>query len=249
MENGQNSSADIQSLASLLQAMRSEQQGSEYENKNMLKELFYANVFNSTIVNSPWWNYAVSPGNMAVGYPFLYMLYRVLDEVQPKHILELGLGQSSLMTTAYGSRFECDHTIVEHDGDWIEFFRKKLHGDNYSFFVPKLLQREIEGNIVNMYDDISPVAKGKKYDLLIIDAPFGSENISRIDTLNYIPEILCDDFILILHDAQRKGELNTIKMLENMLQEDGISFAHGLYPGIAYTYVATSPGYRFMCTL
>ena len=249
MENERNNTIDMQSICSLLNDIRTEQQSFGYDNKSVLKELFYANVFNSTIVNSSWWHYEISPGNMAVGYSFLYVLFRILDEVKPKRILELGLGQSSLMTTAYGSSYECSHTIVEHDREWVDFFKHKLHGDNYSFFIPNLIRADIEGNMVNVYDDISPVSKGKKYDLLIIDAPFGSENISRIDILNYIPEILDDDFILLLHDAQRKGELNTIKMLENMFDEEKIEFSHGLYPGIAYTYIATSQRYRFMCTL
>ncbi len=242
-------SADIQTITSLFKLMYSEQINVENENRNLLKELFYANVFNSTVVGSKWWHYEISPGNMAVGYPFLYTLYRMLDEIQPKNILELGLGQSSLMVTAYGSSFECNHTIVEHDTEWINFFKSKLHGNNYNIFTPRLLQQDIEGNKVNVYDDISPVAKDKKYDLIIIDAPYGSENISRIDTLNYMPEILDDNFIIMLHDAQRKGEINTIKMLENMLLESGIGFTCGHYPGISYTYVATSPNWKYLCSL
>ncbi len=219
------------------------------ESKSYLEELFYANVFNSTITGSKWWHYEISPGNMAVGYPFLYVLYRILDEVKPSKILELGLGQSSLMTTAYGSTFPCEHTIIEHDKEWIEFFKHKLHGDNYTIFNPNMVVRDVEGNKVNMYDDISPVAFEKKYDLIIIDAPYGSENISRIDVLNYVPEILEKDFILMLHDAQRKGEYNTYLMFENMLREDNVPFNSNYYPGIQYTYVATSPSLRFICTL
>ena len=216
-----------------------------------LDELYYADIFNSTIVGSSWWKYGISPGNMAVGYSFLYALYRILDDIKPTNILELGLGQSSLMTTAYAQdkKGSVKHTIIEHDHSWIDFFKHKLHGDNYSIFTPDLLVADVEGHNVNVYDDISPVMKGEKYDLMIIDAPFGSEFISRIDTLDYIPECLSDDFILMLHDASRPGEQNTIKMIENILNEGNVKFSKGYYRGRAYTYVATSESRRFITTL
>lgn len=222
---------------------------SSLKNICLLEENYYANIFSSTITDSTWWHYEISPGNMAVGYSFLYSLYRILDEIQPKNILEIGLGQSSLMVTAYGSTHDCNHVIIEHDKEWISFFEHKLHGNNYSIFTPNLIKPNIEGYLVNMYDDISPVAEGQKYDLIIIDGPFGSPDISRIDTLNYMSEILSDNFIIMLHDAERPGEQNTIKMLENLLKEDGIDFHHGYKPGIAYTYIATSPSRKFICSL
>lgn len=221
----------------------------EKYNKGVLNELRFANIFNSTIVKSEWWNYSISPGNMAVGYPFLYALYRILDETKPKKILELGLGQSSLMTTAYSKSNEVKHVIVEHDNDWIKFFRGKLHGENYAIYVPNLVINNIENHNIYMYDDLSEIMEGAKYDLLIIDAPFGSQFVSRIDTFDYIPDILEDNFVIMLHDANREGEKNSIRMLENILRENDIKFANGIYEGIADTYVVTSANQRFLCSL
>jgi hypothetical protein len=224
----------------------------EYRNYSYLEEIHYADVFNSTITGSSWWKYPINPGgSMAVGYSFLYALYRILDEIRPDSILELGLGQSTLMTTAYAcdKKDKVRHVIVEHDKEWIEFFKPKLHGYNYEIFTPNLGTVDVEGHKINIYDDISPVMKDKKYNLMILDAPFGSKFISRIDTLDYIPESLEDDFIIMLHDAQREGEQNTIKMLENLLDEGGVEFAKGYYGGRADTYVAASGSLKFVTTL
>lgn len=53
----------------------------------------------------------------------MYTLYRILDEVQPKNILEMGLGQTSKMTTQYAKYYKDSHLlIVEGDQLWIDNF-------------------------------------------------------------------------------------------------------------------------------
>ncbi len=245
------SDMDKKSLMLLSQLLDSTNKLCEVEmhNKKMLSELHYANIFNSTVIKSSWWDYSISPGNMAVGYPFLYVLYRILDEAKPRKILELGLGQSSLMTTAYSRSNVVKHVIVEHDEKWIEFFRGKLHGENYDVYVPNLVVNNIENHNIYMYDDISAIMEGEKYDLVIIDAPFGSPFVSRIDTFDYIPDILEENFVIMIHDANREGEINSIKILENILIENDIKFASGIYEGEADTYIVTSADQRFLCSL
>lgn len=61
-------------------------------------ENVWANIFNNTISNSPWLkDKSFSPGRWGVGYAYLYVMYRVLNEIRPRRILELGLGQSTRM--------------------------------------------------------------------------------------------------------------------------------------------------------
>ena len=90
-------------------------------------ENIWSNVFHDTIWDSKWLlNKKFSPGRWAVGYQYLYVLYRILESVQPQSILELGLGQSTQMMTQYAEYAEdCRHYIVEHDPAWIEFYKKK----------------------------------------------------------------------------------------------------------------------------
>jgi hypothetical protein len=50
------------------------------------------------------------------------------------------------------------------------------------------------------------VVIGKKFDLFSIDGPWGSDEYSRIDMIRYIPEILCEDFVIMVDDYERLGE-------------------------------------------
>lgn len=88
------------------------------------RENEWAAIFNNTIYNSSWLkDRSFSPGRWAVGYQFLYVMYRILNEVKPKSILELGLGQSTRMIAQYvRASSDVNHYVVEHDPGWIEFF-------------------------------------------------------------------------------------------------------------------------------
>ena len=62
------------------------------------RENEWAAIFNNTIHDSTWLkDRSFSPGRWAVGYQFLYVMYRILNEIKPERILELGLGQSTRM--------------------------------------------------------------------------------------------------------------------------------------------------------
>ena len=87
-------------------------------------ENVWSAVFHDTVCNSNWLlNKKFSPGRWAVGYQYLYVLYRTLEAIHPHNILELGLGQSTQMITQYAEYSqECQHFVVEHDSSWIKFY-------------------------------------------------------------------------------------------------------------------------------
>ena len=87
-------------------------------------DLIYANLFHDTIKQSEWFNLPLSLGGWAIGYNFAYILYKALDEVRPQKILELGLGQSTKIINEYAKHFSAEHHIVEHDPDWVDFFKR-----------------------------------------------------------------------------------------------------------------------------
>ena len=91
-------------------------------------ELIWASTFQSVTAKSSWFrNKSLAPGRWALGYPALYILYRVLNEMRPKNILELGLGQSTRMIAQYAAHYKgVRHTVVEHDKDWVAFCKKDM---------------------------------------------------------------------------------------------------------------------------
>lgn len=220
-----------------------------------ISEAVWAEVYNNTIVDSPWLkDKAFSPGRWAVGYPYLYVMYRILNEVQPQNILELGLGQSTKMIGQYTSCYKgVHHQVVEHDPEWIDFFKK-----NYSLSKrTKLIQlnREFvpykEAEKVRVFKDFSQTFKGQKFDFISIDAPFGGDmkEYARIDVLQMIPACLAEDFIIMIDDCERSGEKHTVVEMERVLQENQILYKKGKYSGKKDCIVIASNALKFVCSM
>ena len=79
-------------------------------------EILWAEIFNSTIQDSLWFkDKSLSPGRWAAGYPFLYALYRTLNEKHPLNILELGMGQTTKLISQYVDycKGTVDYTVVQ----------------------------------------------------------------------------------------------------------------------------------------
>ena len=95
-------------------------------------ELLWANTFHDAIKGCKWLdseNFSINPGRWAVGYNYLYVVFRILNEFKPKNILELGLGQSSRLLGQYAkTHANCRHNIVEHDANFA-----KVAEDNFNF--------------------------------------------------------------------------------------------------------------------
>jgi len=93
---------------------------------NELKEIKKGLIFNNSINDCEWLKYkSFSLGGWACDYACLYTLFRVLNDMHPKSILEFGLGQSSKLIHQYASFFNDVNAItIEHDTEWIKFFNK-----------------------------------------------------------------------------------------------------------------------------
>jgi hypothetical protein len=221
-----------------------------------LDEILWAQIFHDTIAGSKWLiDKSFSPGRWAVGYEFLYVLYRVLDSFHPKKILELGLGQTTNMILQYVSANEdVQHLIVEHDMQWADFF--KVNNKLSSSERTKMSYLELESipfgrdNIpVTAYKDFSEKIAGKKFDFICIDGPFGSDGYSRIDVLGVIPECLEKSFVIMLDDYDRPGEQNTAKEMKSRFRDNNIVVCGAAYSGLKASYLITTEDNQFLCSL
>lgn len=224
-------------------------------NQREIRETVFANVFHDSIKSATWLqDSAFNPGRWALGYPAMYVLFRVLDENHPKSILELGLGQSTKMTTQYAdSNNSICHYVYEHDLDWISFFRNKVKISAHTTVVNKTLSVKSykDDERVNCYKDLDEV-KDKKFDLFIIDAPIGGRqaNIySRMDVLDLVPQCLEKSFVIIVDDYHRVGEKRMVVELEEKLSANDIKYDKGIYSGEKDTLVLTSEDNQWICTM
>lgn len=224
--------------------------------QQLCQEILYAETFNSTISNSSWLNNeSFSPGRWAVGYAFLYALYRTLDTFQPKNILELGLGQTTKMISRYaGSHENVRHTVVEHDKNWIAFFETQYELSPSSQILHLPLRKNAvykEDREVIAYSGFRKAFKNKKFDFISIDGPFGymAKVYSRVDVLKIIPGSLADSFVIFLDDSNRPGEQHTIAEFKDIFDKNKIRYSAGEYKGEKNTYIFTSEDLKFLCSM
>ncbi|MBQ6219896.1 MAG: hypothetical protein IJJ47_09205 [Methanosphaera sp.] len=218
-------------------------------------EIRYAMVFNDTIKNSTWLkNQALSLNNGASNYSFMYILYRILNEIKPKNILELGLGQTSLMTSSYVQNSGNKLTIIESNQEWIESFSNKMHLSNNMNIKQVDIERFNFDNSENLrYKNLKSVLQDDKFDLIIIDGPQGFDHENNNQMLKYsrsniwdLISNLEDDFIIIVDDYERQGERNTVKRLFNLLDSQNIDYYFNDFRGAKHQLVICSKKYKFL---
>lgn len=217
-------------------------------------ELLWAKIWDDTKHNIGWIEDlpGVSPGRWAVGYNYLYVMTRILNEKEPQAVLEMGLGISSTLISQYFnySKDNGIHDVIEQDAEWASFYSKKHKLSNQTnISVVDICEKDYKGIKYNAYENIAPIVSKKRYDLISVDGPWGSEKHSRRDIVDYIPEILADSYIIIFDDSNRKGEQNTIDEIKRKLDEYNISHVEGTYPGMSDCTIITSPDNRFLCSL
>ncbi len=217
----------------------------------------FAVVFNSTINGSEWLKeVSLSPGRVAISYQGLYVLYRSLDEFRPKRILEIGLGQSTRVIGAYAEYFHAQHYIVEHDKDWIEFFLDK-HGAKKDTEIVWLERKETiyKGRWVHTtapikyYDKFAETLTDKIFDFIFVDGPQGSEEYSRVDIMEILPECLADSFVIMVDDSERPGERKTIGAILGILEKEEIAYSICEIDGMKNTVLIVSEDLGFLCSI
>ena len=223
--------------------------------KGYASEIVWAEIFNNAISDSTWLhNTAFSAGRWAVGYPYLYVMYRVLNEIRPKRILELGLGQSTRMLGQYTMAKEnVTHLVVEHDPEWIAFFKRDFALSERSRIIQldREMERYKEASEVRVFKGFAEQFKNEKFDFISIDAPLGADmkQYSRIDVLKILPDCLADDFVIMIDDSQRPGETQTVKEMTNKLENSGIAYKTGKYAGNKECTIICSENLKFACSM
>lgn len=212
-------------------------------------------IFNNTISGSDWLKQTnFSLGRWAIGYQCAYVLYRILDEAKPQKILELGLGQSTKFISQYASaNHDVEHLIVENNFDWITFFKSNYEISANSEIIQcdwGFTDFESAEN-VRIFEGLEEKIADKKFNLIMIDAPLGSDmkEFSRIDVLKKLPECLDSSFIILIDDVERTGEKNTFNAMKDKLAVSEIKYNTGIYHGKKSVGVIVSEDLKFITTM
>lgn len=219
--------------------------------KNQTNEILFAEIFHDTTKNSTWFHKDLSLSSGAIGYPLAYILYRTLNDIHPKSILELGLGQSTKIITEYvKANPKVTHDVVEHNPEWIDFFKRgtDLQEIQKIHYLPNY-KRTFKGCEVNAYKNFKKEFASSKFDFILIDGPVGwGQEYSRLDILDILPQCLNSSFVIILDDCERIGEKRMMEMLEEKLYNHKIKYKTGYqYWGTTSVYICVSEDLEFLC--
>ena len=223
------------------------------DNQDYLKELDWANIFHDSIRGKKWLeDLPLNIGRWAGNYAFFYVLNRILNDYKPKSILEFGLGESSKFITSYlkNSLKESNHLIIEQNEEWSKLFLKGFSlSSNSKIEVNPLIKKEVKGYKVNSYSNLNHLLN-KKFDLYVVDGPFGSPNYSRYQIVEIAENFSkLDEFVIILDDYQRRGEQETVSELLHVLESKEIKFYKGLYSGNKSVLVIGTEKYKYIESL
>lgn len=227
----------------------------ERYNKRYNEENNWSDVFHDAIMGSKWLEKQdFCPGRWAIGYQALYVLYRVLNEVRPKAILELGLGQSTKLITQYTAvNSEVYHVVVEHDESWIDLFKTTTQIAINTRILRKNLTIEKWNGVdgIRVYEEFSKDIIPGKYNLIVIDAPWGGDmkEYARVDVARVLDQCLDDSFVILMDDYNRSGEQATVEYMKKVLEKKEIKFSFAKYEGAKDVAVIVSEDLKYICTL
>ena len=197
---------------------------------NELKELNYAHLLHDGMKESSWLkNRTFDLHNWAANYSFIYLLFRILDKMEPRNILEFGLGQTTKLTTQYIAykNPEAYLNVCEHSRDWIKIYQQELpeHGHihinhlDLEYFEYRCKRNDKYAGLLELVGD-------QKFDLIIVDGPVGGgKSLPRSNVVDLIRHgNLAEDFVIIFDDAERVGEQATIERAQDALRAESIAY-------------------------
>jgi predicted RNA methylase len=217
------------------------------------KEIEWAHVYNESIRGKYFLqNLPLNVGRWAGNYSFFYILNRILNDYEPSAILDLGLGESSKFISTFieNKLTNTRHVIIEQDQEWINSFKNKFTlSSNSEIKHCKLIEKNINGYNVFAYENfIDSIILD--FDFFIVDGPFGSERYSRYDIVELVEKFdKSKEFIILVDDSERVGEIDTINTIINKLKDKEIIYHIGQYIGNKQNTIIASEKYKYSTTL
>lgn len=162
----------------------------------------------------------------AANYAMFYLLVRTISELPIKKVLELGAGESSKLLDglAKAGTLAANITTLEHDEGWAKHISSQV---SHHVVLTALARKNIDGVSFVGYDFSQAPSN---IDLLIVDGPPASteaNKFARLGALDLIPHLHPTDFIVILDDAHREGEMLLAETFDAALRRKNMGFKRG----------------------
>ncbi|NHJ32075.1 MAG: hypothetical protein FK732_04365 [Asgard group archaeon] len=216
-----------------------------------VKERQYLSSLHYNLRIVGWDDFILFPDGFAANASLLYLLFKILQKVKPKSILELGSGQSTKLTTRYVKENEKTHiTILEDSNVWHKETKRNIFTSNRTRYIHTSLEQTKFGKRKCFWYSTKILdEEDKTYDLILVDGPIGTRRHSRIGIANFIPKIIdSKNYIIVFDDAARIGELDTIKAIKKILRDKSIPCFEFHNYGSKKQTCLVSPNFSFLGT-
>ncbi len=177
------------------------------------------------------------PVGAAASYSLMYLLTRVMSELPVKHVVELGSGQTTVLIDRLRPE-EGSHTAYEQSDVWAHTVSQRA--PRCSVRHSPLTAKTFDGVAYAGFGDLQTTA----FDLLLVDGPNGTDHVSRYDCVSLVDANGTKDFIVIVDDAARPGEQETVAALVNVMARKGIEHKLNYLAGRTTQAVITTAGFR-----
>lgn len=166
------------------------------------------------------------PVGSAANHSLLYLITRCFTELPVSHVVEMGAGQSSILISQLNDRLKKNAVIttVEHDPQWAARIQGQVkHRVETAALVPKTVDGHRISHYGGEYFDSSAL-----YDFVLVDGPpaHGSKEmaLNRIGAVELLEKNLAESFVIIVDDAERRGEDMLVDLIRRKLRKDGREF-------------------------
>ena len=166
------------------------------------------------------------PVGGAANHSLLYLITRCFVELPIRNAIEMGAGQSSILLSQLndGLNKKANITTIEHDARWADDIQTKVH---HRVNTADLVSKTVSGHKIRHYGgryfDSSIL-----YDFVLIDGPPARTRETGFDRLGAIELIetnLADNFVVIIDDAERRGENELVNLIRRRLEESRRDFS------------------------
>jgi len=162
----------------------------------------------------------------AANYSLLYLLTRIFKEFEVESVLEFGIGQTTVLIDklAKASGRTVRLESVEHEEEWKNVIASRV--SHQITVAPLTGTGTTYGR--QFYD--SKVIPTGLFQLMVVDGPpadVQGNRFARNGFADIFAERLAENFVIIVDDAERKGERSLIRLVRKALKEAGRTYAEG----------------------
>ena len=169
-------------------------------------------------------------GQTTASKAYLYALVRLLSICRPQQLLEFGFDDATKIAAQYAESAQCRHEVYDWDyhrvkaalPSWgISLHHTEIYGSN-----PLPVQRHAQAGMI--YPAFAK--KMQEHPERKFDAIFLKRSIVRgggtpsMDIMPYIPQMLTEDFVILVDHSENPCARMMVEDLEQMLREAGKGF-------------------------